>query len=210
VGQNLYTTNTSLSLYLNNNINNRLFFEHNDSNSIYRFAPDICQNGIYNLGSISNKWNTLYLNNGTINTSDDRLKINEIIIKNSINLIESINFYEYDKVKTLNNNDVIHKERGVIAQHLLNTDISYIVYGGGKDELDNDIPYGVRYNDLLVTSCQAIKEQQQIILDLSNQNLNLKNEINSNLLRIQEIESQNIIMKNAINKLLRDSGRSTI
>ena len=80
-------------------------------NSIYRFAPDICQNGIYNLGSISNKWNTLYLNNGTINTSDDRLKINELIIKNSISLLQSINFYEYDKVKTLNNNDIIHKEK---------------------------------------------------------------------------------------------------
>ena len=111
---------------------------------------------------------------------------------------------------TDDNNDIIHKERGVIAQHLLNTDISYIVYGGGKDELDNDIPYGVRYNDLLVTSCQAIKEQQQIILDLSNQNLNLKNEINSNLLRIQQIESENIIIKNTINKLLRDNGRTTI
>ena len=195
---------------MNNNINNRIFFEHNDSNLIYRFAPDICQNGIYDLGSISNKWNTLYLTNGTINTSDDRLKINEETIKNSINLILSINYYEYDKVKTLNNNDVIHKERGVIAQHLLNTDISYIVYGGGKDELDNDIPYGVRYNDLLVTSCQAIKEQQGIILDLCNQNLNLKNEINSNLLRIQQIESENIIIKNTINKLLRDSGRTTI
>ena len=123
---------------------------------------------------------------------------------------EPISWPILKKVKTLNNNDVIHKERGVIAQDLLNTDISYIIYGGGKDELDNDIPYGVRYNDLLVTSCQAIKEQQEIILDLSNQNLNLKNEINSNLLRIQEIESQNIIIKNALNKLLRDNGRTII
>jgi hypothetical protein len=42
-------------------------------------------------------------------------------------LINSLNYYEYDKVSTPVGTDVTHKERGVIAKDLLNKDLSYIL-----------------------------------------------------------------------------------
>ena len=151
---------------LNADPNNALFFEH----KLATFSPTSVRNNVYSLGSSSRRWNTIYATNGTINTSDDRLKINEKPITGALKLINNLEYYEYDKVNTPDGTDVTHKERGVIAQHLLNTDLSYTL-SGGKTETIKDpiatetkyIPYGVKYNDLFVTLCSAVKELNTLV-----------------------------------------------
>tara|TARA_R100000951_G_C2649888_1_gene183991 strand:- start:241 stop:3117 length:2877 start_codon:yes stop_codon:yes gene_type:complete len=145
--------------------NNALFFDHTAGT----FSPTSVRDGVYSLGSSPRRWSTIYATNGTINTSDDRLKINEKPITGALKLINNLEYYEYDKVKTLDGTDITHKERGVIAQQLINTDISFIL-SGGKTETIKDpiatetkyIPYGVKYNDLFVTLCSAVKELSQL------------------------------------------------
>ena len=86
-------------------------------------------------------------------SSDDRLKINEKSIPNALNTINNINFYEYDKVNTKDGDDIIFKERGVIAQEILNIeDISYAVMG------TEETHYSVAYQNIFITACQAIKD----------------------------------------------------
>lgn len=146
---------------LNTSSGNALFFD----NGLATFSPTSGKDGSYSLGSSSRRWSTIYATSGTINTSDDRLKINEKPITGALKLINNLEYYEYDKVNTPDGTDVTHKERGVIAQHLLNTDLSYTISGGRtetiKDPISTEtkyIPYGVKYNDLFVTLCSAVKE----------------------------------------------------
>lgn len=146
---------------LNTSSGNALFFD----NGLATFSPTSGKDGSYSLGSSSRRWSTIYATSGTINTSDDRLKINEKPITGALKLINNLEYYEYDKVNTPDGTDVTHKERGVIAQHLLNTDLSYTISGGKtetiKDPISTEtkyIPYGVKYNDLFVTLCSAVKE----------------------------------------------------
>ena len=94
----------------------------------------------------------IYYKGSLISSSDDRLKINEKSIPNALNTINNINFYEYDKVDTKDGDDIIFKERGVIAQEILNIeDISYAVIG-------TDEHYSVAYQNIFITACQAIKD----------------------------------------------------
>ena len=86
-------------------------------------------------------------------SSDDRLKINERPISDAKDTIENLNFYEYEKVQTLNGTDAYMTERGVIAQELkLNADIGYSVSGS------DDTRYSVAYQNIFITMAQAVKE----------------------------------------------------
>ena len=90
--------------------------------------------------------------------SDDRFKINEKSIPNALDTINNINFYEYDRVNTKNGDDITFKERGVIAQELLNIeDISYAVSGNEEQH------YTVAYQNIFITACQAIKDLDAIV-----------------------------------------------
>ena len=86
--------------------------------------------GTLDLGSTGFKWRTVYATVTSI-SSDDRLKINERPIPDALKLISNLNYYEYERVQTLDGKDVTGTDRGVIAQQLLNTDISFAVQGGG-------------------------------------------------------------------------------
>ena len=151
---------------INISSSNALFFDH----IVGTFSPTSVRDGVYSLGSSPRRWSTVYATNGTINTSDDRLKINEKPITGALKLINNLEYYEYDKVKTLDGTDITHKERGVIAQQLINTDISFILSGGKIETIEDPIattetkyiPYGVKYNDLFVTLCSAVKELSQL------------------------------------------------
>ena len=111
----------------------------------------------------------------SITNSDDRLKINERPINNSLELLRQIKFYEYEKVHTLNGTDVTGTERGVIAQELLLTELAYAVTGGGMEEVEKidddnktstdtvETPYGVAYHDIFITMAQAVKELDAIV-----------------------------------------------
>ena len=133
--------------------------------------------GARDLGSASYKWRTVYATVTSI-SSDDRLKINERPITDALKLISNLNYYEYERVQTLDGKDVTGTDRGVIAQQLLNTGISFAVLGGGTEEIEEwddignttkktvEVPYSVNYNILLATSMQAIKDLNAIVSNL--------------------------------------------
>jgi len=151
----------------NGYINNIIFF---DSDTINTFSPTSVRDNTYTLGSSGRRWTQVWAVNGTIQTSDDRLKINENEITGALDFIKNQKYYEYDKVATVDGTDVTHKERGVIAQELLGTPLEYVL-SGGKVETITDIggtqkkyvPYGVTYNDIFVTLCASVKELTAIV-----------------------------------------------
>ncbi len=108
-----------------------------------------------------------------VNVSDDRLKINERPITNALNQIMNTQFYEYEKVGTLNGTDVIKTERGVIAQQLQGTSFDYTVSTTDMDEGQDT--FTVAYDEIFVTLCQAVKDQQSIIEDLRTRIVALEN-----------------------------------
>lgn len=143
--------------------------------------------GNRDLGSASYKWRTVYATVTSI-SSDDRLKINERPITDALELISNLNYYEYERVEKLDGKDAVGTDRGVIAQQLLNTDISFAVLGGGTEEIEEfdkdeniiikktvEVPYSVNYNILLATSLQAIKDLNVVVSDLRERLIKLEN-----------------------------------
>ena len=102
-------------------------------------------------------------------TSDDRLKFNETPIINASQIIKQLNPVVYDKSKVLNVEEDTFKEAGLIAQEVLNTDISFCVTGGDyTDFFGNKIehPYDVNYNSILAYLISGFQEQQKLIEEL--------------------------------------------
>ena len=185
-------------------------------------------NNARDLGSTALRWRTVYAINN-FNTSDDRLKINERAIPDALKLISTLNYYEYERVATLDGKDVTGTDRGVIAQQLLNTDISYAVQGGGTEEIDGlddignvtkkmvEVPYCVNYNVLLATSMQATKELDQIvskqasaISSLEARTLSQDSTITDLSNNVNLLQQENANMKTALNDLLSAAGKSTM
>ena len=158
----------------------------------------------WNLGTTSLRWKKVYAASSSISTSDDRLKINETPIINSLQFLRNIDFYEYDKVQTLDGTDIEYKERGVVAQHLLGTDLEYMLEGGQEEDIEDTsgnitrqyIPYGIRYNDIFVTNCKATKELDSLVQAQQTQ--------------INTLTAQNDLLKSKLNELLTESGKETI
>ena len=143
-----------------------------------------------------------------INNSDDRLKHNEIIINNGLEIIRQLVPQKYQKTQELldenyngdlNNYEWIY-ESGVIAQDILNiTDLSYIVYGGDYiDESGNYIkkPYSLKYNDIFIYNIAATKELDNIVQQQ-------KNEIDS-------LKQKNLELENKLNEILIELGKTTV
>ena len=109
-----------------------------------------------------------------------------------------INFYEYDKVKTLNGTDILYKERGVIAQELQNGPLDYSVRENdilNKDQnTESTKILSVNYNNIFITLCQAFKDQQNII---NNYNIKLLEITNKNT----ELREKNKILENQVNTI---------
>jgi hypothetical protein len=94
-------------------------------------------------------------------SSDDRLKFNEKNITNGLELINQLNPKIYDKSKTLNVEEDTHKEAGLIAQEVLQTDLSFCVTGGDYTNFAGNTieePYKVNYNDMIAYLISAVKE----------------------------------------------------
>ena len=159
---------------------------------------------VWDLGSSSLRWKKVYAASSSISTSDDRLKINETPINNSLEFIRNIDFYEYDKVHTVDGNDIDFRERGVVAQHLIGTELEYILEGGQEEDIEDTsgnitrqyIPYGIRYNDIFVTNCKATKE-----LDIL---------VQAQETKISNLEAENNLLKSKLNEILSEMGKETI
>lgn len=134
-------------------------------------------------------------NSGWSTASDDRIKFNEENIE-GLKIIRQLNPKKYDKIIKFDtsppsdiefNNNLDKypniKEAGIIAQDLLNTDISFVVTN--KDISDSSFtPMSVDYNSVFTYAIQSIKELDNKINKLESDNLLLLN-------RISELENRN-------------------
>lgn len=163
---------------------------------------------VLNLRSGTMDGNVYFLNYDTPNTlkagrfypqvttapSDDRLKHNEIIIDNGLNIIRQLIPQKYQKTKKMKDADFNGEledgtwkwEAGVIAQDVEKiTGLEYLVGQGGfpsQEDIDNGIenieyPKTVIYNDLFVYNIAATKELDRIVQALNEEIKNLKAEI---------------------------------
>ena len=220
-------------LFVQNDVsfNSNLFVENDISvngniNSIKLVVNDICVNNIY-CNNSNNKIDICanldlsgvlvidgslnVSNNGTFQgvslSSDDRLKHNEVVINNGLNVVNKLVPQLYQKTKNFKVHDfsgLVNEpyimEAGLIAQELeLLDDISFCVNVGS-----NIKPYSVNYNNIFVYGLAAIKELDNKInniLDNSNNSNNSNNDsIISNSNKIIQLEkiisTQNIEITN--------------
>ena len=110
----------------------------------------------------------VFFRGGSSAGSDDRLKHNEQIITNGLSVMSQLTPKKYDKTQVLmdaNYNGALEegeytKEAGLIAQELLETDISFVVKI--PENLETD-PYGVDYNSVFTYAISAIKELHVLV-----------------------------------------------
>ena len=133
------------------------------------FAP--LTNGNRNLGNSSFRWNTVYATNGTINTSDARLKsgITPLAVGTGLSKILRLNPVSY-KWKSDPSGDTRY---GLLAQDVLEVlpeavaDKEFVYDEETGERSEVDVEYlGINYSQLIPVLISAIKEQQQIIDDL--------------------------------------------
>ena len=157
------------------------------------------------LGSTSKRWTNAWVTNingsAYTGTSDDRVKHNEVIINNGLDIIDQLTPKFYQKTLTMldanYNGDLSEHtwnyESGLIAQELLQiSDLSFVVSGGDYYDSTNNLikeTYGVNYNSVFVYGLAAIKElhakvkaQETTILSLQTAILEQKTLINNIIL----------------------------
>lgn len=120
------------------------------ANGTFRPGTD----GSADLGTATNRWNTLYATNGTINTSDRRKK----------KAIEGL-AYGIEQVMLLNpvrfewkEDEKGEKKIGFIAQELMEVLPETVKKGNDKNET-----MGVYYADIIPVLTKAIQQQQELI-----------------------------------------------
>jgi len=116
-------------------------------------------NGGAELGNSFTRWSTVYAVNGTINTSDLRLKKNVVDINYGLEHILKLRPVNYEWKD--NSSGV---KLGMIAQEVSKI-IPEVVHIGK----DIDHTYGINYSELIPVLVKAIQEQQIIIEDLKNE-----------------------------------------
>jgi len=108
------------------------------------------------IGTSTYKWNTVYATNGTINTSDRRLKTNIKPLQYGLNQVMALEPVTFNwKSEPTGSTKV-----GLIAQDLKKVVPEVVVGDESKETL------GVAYSDLVPVLINAIKEQQKQIDDL--------------------------------------------
>jgi len=159
--------------------------------------PD--NDGAFNLGNSSNRWNAVWAQDGTINTSDRREKENIKKLSYGLNEILQLNPVRYQ----WKNHPEQGEKLGLIAQDLLKVipevvkthEFVSIDEEGTlqKKELDR---LGVYYSDLIPVLVKALQEQQLLIND---QNLKIQ-ELETKASAVDTIE----IRMNQLEALLKD------
>ena len=222
------SVNNQLFVYNDVSFNSNLFVNDDISvngniNSINLIVNDICVNNIFSNNS-NNKidicanldlsgdlvidGSARILGQGQAEyfslTSDDRLKHNEVVINNGLNVVNKLVPQLYQKTRNFKAHDfsgIVNEpyimEAGLIAQELeLLNDISFCVNVG------TDLtPYSVNYNNIFVYGLAAIKELDNKINNIIDFSNNSNNKINQmeKILSKQNLELN--ILKNRINDL---------
>ncbi len=117
--------------------------------------------------------------------SDDRLKDNERSIPDVYDKISSLNIQQYTKYlfdpKTGNRKENGFHEYGIIAQDILNTDLSFCVHkvSYGENENPEDFYYTIVYRNLFCLNMEATKRLIQEVTTLKEKVTTLEQQVAS-------------------------------
>ena len=109
---------------------------------------------VYSIGTEENRWTTVYATNGTIQTSDARLKENIYKLNYGLNEILKLNPVLF----SWKDNPSGYKKIGLIAQ-----DVEKVIKEAVSIGNDDMQTYGINYSDLVPVLINGMQEQQQII-----------------------------------------------
>lgn len=198
----IFNTISGNTLNINNIIGNELSFNDMSGLNLYldsslNVAGDISCNTL-RVKNIIFDGSNIDLSNGqeatlgysSSSTSDDRLKHNEVFINNGLNIVNQLKPQIYQKTETFKHpdfsgivNEPYKLEAGLIAQEVLEIDdLSYCVTIG-----DENNPYLLNYNNILVYGLSAIQELDTKIEHLNNSIHDSNNNPNLNLTTINNI-----------------------
>ena len=188
--------------------------------------------GIYTAGSIGSSleyWATGYIDtmyvfrlyvSGVGVGSDDRVKHNEVIINNGLDIIERLTPKFYQKTLTLldasYNGDLSGHtwtyESGLIAQELLQiSDLSFVVSGGDYYDSSNNLikeTYRVNYNSVFVYGLAAIKELHQKVKTQETTILSLQTALLEQQTTILSLQTAMLEQKTLINNIILAQGQN--
>ncbi|QCC51743.1 tail fiber domain-containing protein [Halapricum salinum] len=130
----------------------------------------------YSLGKSGNRWSAIYAADGTIQTSDARLKTNVSDLDSGIETVQALRpvSYEWDE-ETDEAQAEADTRLGLIAQ-----EVADVVPEAVVEPEDADGPLGLAYDMLIPVLLDAVDEQQETIDDLQTESEHLR-ERNANL-----------------------------
>lgn len=108
-------------------------------------------NGTHDLGTLANRWKRVFAVNGTIQTSDARLKKNIQEVPYGLSTVMEMKPVVYNWKEEANQDQ---KHIGFLAQDLLNQTPEVVFQDESIDQ------YGVKYAELIPVLVKAIQEQQ--------------------------------------------------
>ena len=159
---------------------------------INRFIP--MNDGIINLGgsSTTNRWNTVFATNGTINTSDISTKKNIQNLSYGLDKLMQLRPVSFEWKK----DDGSGTKLGLIAQELQQV-IPEVVRDwdweedeqGNRKKVTSPI-LGVYYSDLIPVLIKATQEQQEVIVNQNSEIELLKNQLQMLINRIEILEKK--------------------
>lgn len=159
---------------------------------INRFIP--MNDGIINLGgsSTTNRWNTVFATNGTINTSDISTKKNIQNLSYGLDKLMQLRPVSFEWKK----DDGSGTKLGLIAQELQQV-IPEVVRDwdweedeqGNRKKVTSPI-LGVYYSDLIPVLIKATQEQQEVIVNQNSEIELLKNKLQMLIDRIETLEKK--------------------
>ncbi len=132
------------------------------------------------LGLATNRWKTIYATNGTINTSDARLKTNIREILYGLDAILKLNPVSF----TWKDDSQNTQRLGLIAQ-----DVQKVIGEVVDTGTDPAQTLGINYSEIVPVLIKGMQEQQQQIESTKQENLQLKSELQSLKEKMEQIEA---------------------
>ncbi len=151
--------------------------------------------GTQALGSSIYRWSTLFATNGTINTSDRRLKKDERAIKYGLQEILKL---EPVSFKWKNENTDTRTHLGLMAQDVLKIIPEAVIIGE-----DEEKTLGLSYSDLVPVLIKSVQELNSKIEALESENQKLKSEKGSLESKVSEIEAQQQALAKSLDEIKR-------
>jgi hypothetical protein len=142
---------------------------------------------LYNLGTLTNRWKTVFATNGVIQTSDARLKDKVVGITYGLTEILKLNPVSFH----WKNSDDNETKLGFLAQ-----DVKQIIKEAVTVGDDKNLTLGLNYTVLIPVLVKAIQEQQKTITDLQQQN----NLLNSKVNELDAIKAELERLKSIVDK----------